>query len=641
VSYTLEFPIQYFPNPDRFATLGLGKLYIGVVDGDPAAEPADRIQAYIARQNDTDLAITQPINLTAGGVPTYNGSPVTLKIDSEYSVAVLDKNDQQIYYCPKAGEEIAAIEDLYGAIAEIEESSPFVVPNVAALSSIVAVAGRLYELKEYSDNTGKGGGDLIGKVGVITPNNVTTFAGAGGTYFERINYDILTLEMAGGGIGGNDQAAWLRVYSTASAVQLLAKDYMVDNLRIQKPFTVKTAGLLTRLLQNPGVTGTNQEISVITVAASDVVIEDIALRGNIATDTGQDRHGIRVDASTVAGGISKIHIGNVSASNMRGDGILFFGTTNRDVTDFSVGNVYGFNIYRNGFSLVSGKNGRIGVVSVANEGLFSFDSEPDSSGGVVENVFVAGVRGRHCGIPAVSSVQKGIVFGFVDLDWLLPQSTPPFSPVQESEENGLVYRSTNGCHIEYCRLQNFPESPIRVFKEASDAYVDNISFGNLIIENCLTDASNPPCLIRATGSKNICVNGTLKYTCTNQALHELILDGATTGLVRLSVGRIEGNAPIGRYIAVECDSSEITYTQDRACIVFTGNCTFENSVWDVGQVSSFSAGLLTFTSSSLKWTGSSKYSGGIGTNFHTYELNCNASPAAGATPTCTAARVDS
>jgi len=71
------------------------------------------------------------------------------------------------------------------------------IDSVADLSSITAVSGRLYKLKEYHNGTGTGGGDLIGKVGVITPNNVTTFAGAGGTYFERINYIVVTSHMAG------------------------------------------------------------------------------------------------------------------------------------------------------------------------------------------------------------------------------------------------------------------------------------------------------------------------------------------------------------------------------------------------------------------------------------------------------------
>lgn len=505
----------------------------------------------------------------------------------------------------------------------------------------VVGAGQLFTLTQHTSG-GIGGGTLMAFAGSVTDDGGTQKnSETAGFYLKRIDYELPTIEMFGGGIGGNDQSALSALYNTHNAVALGPKDYLIDNLNIRKPFTIKTCGFKSRLIQNTGVTGTNQQISVITVAASDVSIGDIALIGTISTDTGEDRHGIRVDASTVPGGISNIQIGNINASNMRGDAIVLTGSAGRDVKNFSIGNVNGFNIFRNGVSVVSGIGGKIGVVTVAQEGLFAFDSEPDTSGGIVEDIFVAGVRGRHCGIPAVGSVQKGVVFGFVDLDWSLPQSTPPFTPIQDSEQHGLVLRSTNGCHIEYCILKGFPESPIRVFKEVSDDYVDNISFGTLIIQNCLTNSSNPPCLIRAAGSKNISVRGTLKYICTDPSLHELILDGSATGLVRLSANRIEGNAPIGRYVSVDCQSSDISYTQDRPCLIFLGNCTLSNSKWDVGIISASSSGLLTFISSDLKWSGSFKYADGIGTNFHTYELNSKASATAGAATTWAATRVDS
>lgn len=517
--------------------------------------------------------------------------------------------------------------------------------NAAAFSGISPVAGFTYQLLQHTSGLLGGGPFRAVSSAGLTVNLGTIFASFNPAYFfQRYGYDDLTLEMFGGGLGGNDQVAWLSLYSVAKTMRLLDKDYRVDNLRIRKAFTIKTSGFNSRLVQNAGVTGTepdiNQMISVITVAASDVSIEDISLYGTIDSDIGEDRHGIRVDASRVPGGISKIRIGNVSGANMRGDIVVTTGSTGRNVSDFTIGNIFGFNFFRNGYSLVSGINGKVGVVSGSGEGLFMFDSEPDSGGAIVENVFVAGVKGRHCGVPAVTSVQRGITFGFVDLDFTLPTSTPPFTPVQDSEKHGLVYRSTNGCHIEECILKNFPESPIRVYKEPGDDYVDNISFGNLTIVNCLTDASSPPSLIRAAGSKNIRVSGTLKYTCTNPALHELILDGATTGLVRLSANRIEGDAPIGRYVAVDSQSSKITYTQDRTCINFIGNCTFNNAEWNVGIVSASSIGLITFTSSVINWTGSFKYADGLGTNFHTYELNCKASPTVGATPTWAPTRVD-
>lgn len=216
MSYTLDFPIQYISNPDRFGAIGLGKLYIGVVDGDPAFEPDDRIQVYIARQNDTDLAIPQPIELSAGGVPVYLGSPVTLKINESFSCAVLDRNDQQVFYSPKAGEIIDEINSLEDLVNDFSDRSLFIIENVAALSTFAPVVGQVYYLKEYHSGTGKGGGDLLAKSGSITPNNVTTFASAtAGVYFERIDYGTISVLHAGAiGDGvADDTAALMRAFT--------------------------------------------------------------------------------------------------------------------------------------------------------------------------------------------------------------------------------------------------------------------------------------------------------------------------------------------------------------------------------------------------------------------------------------------
>ena len=215
MSYTLDFPIQYIANPDRFATIGLGELYIGVVDGDPAAEPADRVQAYIARQNDTDLAIPQPIELSAGGVPTCLGSPVTLKINQSFSVAVLNSNGAQIYYSPKAGEIIDEINNLSVQVAEFAIDVAAAVKYAATIADASALTGLVADqqisVAEYNAGTGVGGGMFVVEAGSVTPNNVTTFASAtGGVYFHRINTERPTVEMGGAVTGTDSTVAFQR-----------------------------------------------------------------------------------------------------------------------------------------------------------------------------------------------------------------------------------------------------------------------------------------------------------------------------------------------------------------------------------------------------------------------------------------------
>lgn len=169
MSSSIAFPIAYLPLPNQSGANGLGSLYIGVPDGDPVNTPADRIQVYIARQGLSDLAISQPIALSAGGIPLYNGSPVTLKISSAYSMAVLDYTESQIYYCPKAGEEAGEISSLDTRLTDLESefesfTSNLPVLKVGTVEQLRAltglVAGQEISLTEYFAGYGTGGGDF-------------------------------------------------------------------------------------------------------------------------------------------------------------------------------------------------------------------------------------------------------------------------------------------------------------------------------------------------------------------------------------------------------------------------------------------------------------------------------------------------
>lgn len=228
MNYTLDFPIQYIAKPGRFATIGLGELYIGVVDGDPAAEPADRVQAYIARQNDTDLAIPQPIELSAGGVPTYLGSPVTLKINQSFSVAVLSSHGSQIYYSPKSGEIIDEINNLSLQVASAVKYAA-TIADASALTELVA--GKQISVAEYYSGTGVGGGMFVVKAGAATPNDVTIFASAtAGAYLERINYSDIDLYMAGAPSDGvsNSCDPFIRAISSTKRIRIPEGTFVIS-----------------------------------------------------------------------------------------------------------------------------------------------------------------------------------------------------------------------------------------------------------------------------------------------------------------------------------------------------------------------------------------------------------------------------
>jgi len=101
MSYTLQNPLAYFPLPTKSSAAGLCKLYAGLIDTDPLT-PANQVQVYAVQPDGSELAIPQPIQLSAGGVPQYNGSPVQLKINADVvSVKVTTSIGALVSYTPR------------------------------------------------------------------------------------------------------------------------------------------------------------------------------------------------------------------------------------------------------------------------------------------------------------------------------------------------------------------------------------------------------------------------------------------------------------------------------------------------------------------------------------------------------------
>jgi len=209
--FTIDNPVNYFPQVSKFGAVGGGSLYIGVVDGDPANVPADRIQVYKARQNDTDLAISQPIELSPGGVPMHNGSAITIKnAGVEFSMQVLDSQGQQIFYSPKSGEIAAAILALQTQISNLDFIFP--VDTFADLATTPETTlGMVVYVRQHTSG-GIGGGYFQGTAGTITNDNVTKINNsvtAGRHWLRAANTKVLSAYSGGAVLDGvtDDYAA--------------------------------------------------------------------------------------------------------------------------------------------------------------------------------------------------------------------------------------------------------------------------------------------------------------------------------------------------------------------------------------------------------------------------------------------------
>lgn len=94
---TISFPIMYINDPEKGRPIFNGQMYFGQPDLDPEIA-GNQKQVYYIQENGDLVAASQPILLSAGGNPTYNGDAVTLSITGEYSTKVLNKLGVQEYY---------------------------------------------------------------------------------------------------------------------------------------------------------------------------------------------------------------------------------------------------------------------------------------------------------------------------------------------------------------------------------------------------------------------------------------------------------------------------------------------------------------------------------------------------------------
>lgn len=95
-------PYMYVPDPTRGRPVFNGKIYIGEPDTDPTII-VNQKQSNLVQEDGTIVPAAYPIETNAGGIPTYNGSPVAIDVDGVFSLQINDRNDQQIYYYPING----------------------------------------------------------------------------------------------------------------------------------------------------------------------------------------------------------------------------------------------------------------------------------------------------------------------------------------------------------------------------------------------------------------------------------------------------------------------------------------------------------------------------------------------------------
>lgn len=327
MSFTFQNPFAYFNNPANSNPVGLGKLYIGLPDTDPVT-PANQVPVFAVQPDGSELPIPQPVRMTAGGVLTYNGTPIQLKVsESTYSVRIDSSANAQLYYTPRAETPIGG----GGTAASIN--------GIKSLQSVTEPAvNTVYDVIGYYEDTTVGGGGFVWEATrpysdhnggtVIAPPAIAAWDGTQADIAAILNWTPV------GGVGcwvrvgkitGIIPASWFGATSSGNqAVSIAAANktgYRVDLtgmglLSVSSPTTAANGLRLISFDDYSGISGYNG--LGYSVSGGDITLENIRIN-NFYDGTDQNKTNYATAFCRVPTGstIGKVVLRNVKANNCR------------------------------------------------------------------------------------------------------------------------------------------------------------------------------------------------------------------------------------------------------------------------------------------------------------------------------------
>lgn len=166
----VDSPYMYIPYPDKPKPVAGGGLFFGIPGADPEL-PQNQKRVYYIQEDGSVLPLKQPVDLGAGGVPTYNGSPAKLAVDGSFSFKVIDKigtaAQSTVYYSPKTshpalqnlGETtiIEEIIELDGTQTEVEFERIDVSMSAIDITGALIDSRDLYKDEDYTIGDGASG----------------------------------------------------------------------------------------------------------------------------------------------------------------------------------------------------------------------------------------------------------------------------------------------------------------------------------------------------------------------------------------------------------------------------------------------------------------------------------------------------
>lgn len=282
----------------------------------------------------------------------------------------------------------------------------------------------------------------------------------------------------------DDSAAFAAALARSAAVHVPAGTYLVEKIMIPAGRTISTDGFATRFQQRRGLP---EGTRLLNVVGGNVRIGDCTVAGNIATDRGEQFHGIFVAASEETGDIANVVIGNVRGANLRGDVVYVGGQHGLVARNIRVGAVHGENILRNVVSVVGGERIAVARVTGSRVGLTHLDVEPDDYNGPVVGCAVGQVIGGFVQIAGSSPYARveGVHVGLFDLSGPVQRCTPPYTPGLKRRD-ALTVRNFRDLGIGRFVARGFEGQAIRQIWDPGALGDQDLHIASAEIANCAT-----------------------------------------------------------------------------------------------------------------------------------------------------------
>lgn len=285
----------------------------------------------------------------------------------------------------------------------------------------------------------------------------------------------------------DDTAAFAAALGATDQLYVSAGIYLVDKVLIPAGRTILTDGFATTFRQRRGMPKATR---LLMVNGSQVRIGSCTLEGNIASDEGEEHHGILVNATDEVGDLEDISIGHVAGRNLRGD-VVYIGSLNRrTVRNVRVGRVTGDNILRNVVSIVGGRKIAIEQISGSRVGLTHLDIEPEEYSGPVIDCVVGAVQGTFVQVAGSSpeSFIERTRIGLLDLAGPKSGSSPPYG-FGLDRIDALTLRNVRSLEIARLIARNFHGSALRQVFEPGELTRQSVHIGEADLRDCAADAS--------------------------------------------------------------------------------------------------------------------------------------------------------